>query len=320
MEEKSQQQRRALSIRWLRGETHPSDRLFKSVVSALGGLVVLLLVGIALQLVHASSSSLDAFGWDFIFGEDWDPAKHEFGVLPFVFGTLLTSFIALLLATPIAMGSALFLSDFAPPWVTAPADLLLEFLAAIPSVVYGLWGLFVLAPLMRDYVQPMLAQSNNTVPFFEGPQLGLGVLTASLVVALMVLPTITTVTKEVLRAVPNHLRESAWGLGATRWEAIRIAVLPSARSGILGGVVLGIGRALGETMAVTMVIGNQPEISSSLFSSGATMASVIASEFSHATVDLHISALSEIGLLLFLLTLAFNIAAQLLIGRVREVS
>jgi phosphate transport system permease protein len=270
------------------------------------------------QLLVSSIPSLKHFGVEFLLGRSWDPVRGIFGALPFIYGTLVTSCVALLIALPVGIAAALYLSELAPEWVRSPLGFMIELLAAVPSVIYGLWGVFTLAPAIREVVQPALASTLGFLPFFQGPQYGFGMLTAGIIVAIMVLPTITAVSREVVMAIPLTLREAAWGLGATRWEAIRFAVLPAARSGLVGAGVLALGRALGETMAVTMVIGNRPEISASLFSPGYSMASVIANEFTEATDELHLSALAEIGLLLLVLTIILNVAARALVGRVKR--
>jgi phosphate transport system permease protein len=241
---------------------------------------------------------------------------ESFGALPFIYGTLVSSALALLIAVPLGIGSAVFLAELAPFWMRGPIAFLVEMLAAIPSVVYGLWGIFVLAPLLRVWVQPALGASLGFLPLFQGPPYGVGMLAAGIILAIMVVPFIATVSREVLLAVPRTQREAALALGATGWETTRLAVLRYARSGLVGAVLLGLGRALGETMAVTMVIGNRAEISASLFAPGYTMASVLANEFTEATSDLYLSALVEIGLILLVLTIVVNALARLLVWSV----
>jgi phosphate transport system permease protein len=240
----------------------------------------------------------------------------EFGALPFIYGTLLSSLLALLIAVPLSLGAAIFLAELAPSWIRPPIAFLIEMLAAVPSVVYGLWGIFVLVPWLRDWVQPALGRTLGFLPLFQGPPYGIGMLAAGIILSIMVMPFITSVSREVLLAVPGSQREAALGLGATRWETTRIAVLRYGRSGLIGAILLGLGRALGETMAVTMVIGNRPEIAASLFAPGYTMASVLANEFTEATSDLYVSALVEIGLLLLLVTVVVNGFAKLLVWSV----
>ncbi len=303
----------------LRGHTRGTGRLadpaFAWLVRLLA-LAILLLVGlIALKMADGAQSAIARFGLSFLAGTTWDPVAGQFGALPFVYGTLLTSALALLFGVPIALGAAIFLAELAPAWLRGPASALVELLAAIPSVVYGLWGIFVLAPLLRTAVQPFLAGTLGFLPFFQGPLYGVGFLAGGVILAIMVVPTIAAVSRDVIRAVPTDQREAMLALGATRWETIARAVLPVARPGILGAVILGLGRALGETMAVTMVIGNRPEISASLFAPGYTMAAVIANEFTEATYELYLSALLEIGLVLFLVTVLVNATARLLVWR-----
>lgn len=264
----------------------------------------------------SSKESLLHFGWRFVVGTDWDPVRQEFGALPFIFGTVVSSLLALLLAVPIGFGTAIFLSDFSPARWRAPLSFMVELLAAVPSVVYGMWGIFVLAPVLRETVQPFLHKTLGFLPFFQGPMMGYGMMAGAIILAIMILPTIASVSREVLRAVPGNLREAALALGATPSESILRIVVPTAKSGLFGAVMLGLGRALGETMAITMLIGNRPEIKASLFSPAYSMASVIANEFTEATEELYLSALAEIGLLLFVVTVLLNIAARLLINSV----
>ena len=294
------------------------DRLYRWVITAFALCVPLLLSLIALEVFTAAWPAFRSFGLGFLTSSRWDAVEGSFGAAPAIFGTVVSSIIALVVATPLAVGVAIFLSEFAPPWLRQPVAFLVDLLAAIPSVVYGLWGIFVLVPLLRERVMPFLADTlhlGNT-PLFSGPAYGPSMLAAGLILAVMVLPYISAVSREVLLAVPRSQREAALALGATRWETIWDAVLPYARSGILGGVILGLGRALGETMAVTMVIGNRPEISASLFAPGYTMASLIANEFSEATNDLHVSALMAVGAVLFVMTLIVNALARWLVWRV----
>jgi phosphate transport system permease protein len=260
--------------------------------------------------------SLHAFGLHFFIGTAWDPVSGDFGALPFIYGTLMTSFIALLIAVPLALCVAVFVMEIAPPFLRGPVAFLTELLAAIPSVVYGLWAVFVLVPIVRDQLGPLLTKTLGWTGFFSGGNFGEGILTASIILSIMILPVISSITREVMGAVPMSQKEAALALGATRWEMIRMAVLRNARIGIVGSVILGLGRALGETMAVTMVIGNNPQISRSLFAPGHTLASVIANEFTEATGDLYLSALIEIGLALFLVTIIVNTVARLLVWAV----
>jgi phosphate transport system permease protein len=289
--------------------------MFRWGTAAFAGLTVLLLAAMVVAMTQASALSLRQFGLGFVSGSVWDPVRNVFGALPFIYGTVVSSLIALLIAVPVSLGVAVFLAELAPSKVRVVVGFIVELLAAVPSVVYGLWGVFVLAPWLRDRIEPALAAVFGFLPLFRGPHQGVGMLAGGLILAIMILPTISSVSREVLRAVPDTLREGALALGATRWEAIRRIVLPAGRSGIAGAVILGLGRALGETMAVTMVIGNRPAISASLFAPSYTMASVIANEFTEATGDLYLSALCEVGLVLFAVTLLLNIIARLLVSR-----
>jgi phosphate transport system permease protein len=246
----------------------------------------------------------------------WDPVSGDFGALPFIYGTLATSFLALLMAVPLALGVAVFVTELCPKPLRAPISFLTELLAAIPSVVYGLWGVFVLVPLMRDVVGPFLTKTLGWTGLFGGPNFGVGLLTAGIILAIMILPIISSLTRDIMLSVPNSQREGVLALGATRWEMIRVGVLRNSRIGIVGAIMLGLGRALGETMAVTMVIGNHPNISKSLFAPANTLASVIAGEFTEATGNLYLSALIEIGLALFLVTIVVNAIARLLMWAV----
>jgi phosphate transport system permease protein len=266
--------------------------------------------------VLRSGPSWHAFGFKFFAGHDWDPVNEQFGALPFVYGTLVSSLLALLIAVPLSIGVAVFTTEMCPSALRSPLSFFVELLAAIPSVVYGLWAIFVLVPILSNYVQPFLSRTLGWTGFFVGPPYGISMLAAGIILAIMIIPIISSITREVLMVVPQHQREAALALGATRWEMIRIGVLRNARAGIMGGIILGLGRALGETMAVTMVIGNRPEIAKSLFAPGYTMASVLANEFSEATGDVYLSALIEIGLALFLVTIVVNALARLLVWTV----
>ena len=298
------------------GFSHIADRIF--YLAMLGcGIVILALVGlIVYELITKSALSTHAFGWKFFFQSDWDPVNDQYGALPFVYGTVVSSLLALVLAVPLALGVAVFITEMSPRWLRGPLAFTTELLAAIPSVIYGLWAIFVLVPLLRLYVEPFLGRYLGWSGLFEGAPYGIGMLAAGIILAIMVVPIVSSITREVMTAVPQQQREAVLALGATRWEMIRTGVLRNARAGILGGVILGLGRALGETMAVTMVIGNRPEIARSLFAPGYTMASVIANEFSEATGDLYLSALVEVGLALFLVSIIVNVMAQVLVWSV----
>jgi len=298
------------------GNSHIADGIFHLAMLACG-LCVLALVGVIIyELISGSKLSWHAFGLKFFFASEWDPVNEQFGALPFVYGTLVSSLLALLLAVPLAIGVAVFITEMSPRWLKGPLAFTTELLAAIPSVIYGLWAIFVLVPLLRQYGEPFCAHYFGWTGMFEGPPYGIGMLAAGIILAIMVVPIVSSITREVMTAVSQQQREAVLALGATRWEMIRTGVLRNARAGILGGVILGLGRALGETMAVTMVIGNRPEIARSLFAPGYTMASVIANEFSEATGDTYLSALIEIGLALFIVTIIVNILAQFLVWTV----
>ncbi len=280
-------------------------------------LIVLALVGlIVYQLITKSALSWHTFGWKFFFNSDWDPVNEQFGAWPFVYGTIVSSLLALCIAVPLGIGVAVFITEMSPRWLRSPLSFTTELLAAIPSVIYGLWAIFVLVPLLRAYVAPVLSKYLGWTVLFEGPFYGYSMLAAAIILAIMIVPIISSITREVMTAVPQQQREAVLALGATRWEMIRTGVLRNARAGILGGIILGLGRALGETMAVTMVIGNRPEIARSLFAPGHTMASVIANEFSEAATDTYLSALVEVGLALFIVTIIVNVLAQILVWTV----
>jgi phosphate transport system permease protein len=298
-----------------------ADRIYRAIILAFALCIPVLLLLIFVEVGRAGWPALREFGVGLLTSSSWDPVNGEFGAAPAIAGTLLTSIIALVIATPLALGGAIFLSEFCPPWLRQPISFLIDLLAAVPSVVFGLWGVFFLVPMLRSDVMPFLRDTLHlgATPFFTGPAYGPSVLAAGLILAIMVLPYIAAVSREVLMAVPRSQREAALALGATRWEAITGAVIPYARTGIVGGIILGLGRALGETMAVTMVIGNRHELSASLFAPGYTMASLIANEFSEATTDLHLSALMAVGFVLLAITLLVNAIARLLVRRVGEV-
>ena len=292
-----------------------ADRVYRAAIFGFALCVPILLLLIFIEVGLAGWPALRQFGFGFLTSSTWDPVAGQFGAAPAIAGTIITSIIALVIATPLALGSAIFLSDFAPSWVRQPLAFLIDLLAAVPSVVYGLWGVFFLLPMLREDVMPFLRDTLHlgATPFFRGPAYGPSVLAAGLILSIMVLPYIAAVSREVLMAVPRSQREAALALGATRWETITGAVIPFARSGIVGGIILGLGRALGETMAVTMLIGNRHEISASLFAPGYTMASLIANEFSEATNDVHLSALMAVGFVLLLITLIVNVIARWLV-------
>jgi phosphate transport system permease protein len=265
------------------------------------------------ELFQNSRLTIKQFGFKFLTSSEWDPVNDQYGALPFIFGTLVSSLLALVIAVPLSIGTAVYLTEMAPAWVRGPITALVEMLAAIPSVILGLWGIFVMVPWLRSALVPILKKTLGWSPLFKGPYYGASMLAGGIIVAIMIVPIITSVSREILASVPNLQREAAYGLGATRWEVTRIAVLSYAKRGLFGAVILGLGRALGETMAVTMVIGNRAEISASLFSPGYTLASVIANEFAEATTDMYLQALFEIGLVLFFVTVLVNLLAQLML-------
>ena len=299
-----------------RGSGKLADNAFSGVMALCALSIFVIVVCIATILVLRSHLTIVKFGWGFFKGQDWDPVSGQFGALPFIFGTLATSLLALLMAVPLALGVAIFLTELCPQKLRAPISFLTELLAAIPSVVYGLWAVFVLVPLVQDPIGPFLVKYLGWTGFFGGANFGVGLLTASIILSIMILPIISSLTRDMMMAVPNHQREAVLALGATRWEMIRMGVLRNARIGIVGAIILGLGRALGETMAVAMTIGNHAVISKSLFAPGNTLASAIANEFSEATDDLYLSALIEIGLALFLVTIVVNAIARLLVWAV----
>ncbi|MGQ0647746.1 MAG: phosphate ABC transporter permease subunit PstC [Gemmatimonadaceae bacterium] len=298
------------------------DRLYRIVTTTFAASIPALLVFIAFEIVVGAWPAFAEFGLSFLGSSVWDVPASRFGAAPMIYGTIVSSILALLLATPFALGVAIFLSEFSPAWLRQPLAFLVDLLAAIPSVVYGLWGIFVLLPVLRTSVMPFLANTLGlaSTPLFSGPAYGNSMLAAAVILAIMILPYISAVSREVLLAVPRSQREAALALGATRWEMIRDAVVPYARSGIIGGIILGLGRALGETMAVTMLIGNRAEVAASLFAPGYTLASVIANEFAEASTRLHTAALMACGAVLLCVTLLVNVIARLLVARVARVA
>ncbi len=293
------------------------DRAFKwfTLLMALSVFVLIVLVGY--ELAHGSRLAMRQFGWRFLISTEWDPVNAQFGALPFIFGTLVSSLIALCIAVPLSIATAVYLTELAPPRLAKILTVFIELLAAVPSVILGLWSIFVMVPWLREHLFPALRSVFGFAPLFSGPIYGVSMLAGGIVIAIMIVPIITSVSREVLRSVPGLQREAAYALGATRWEVTRIAVLSYARNGLFGAVILGLGRALGETMAVTMVIGNRPEISASLFAPGYTLASVVANEFNEATTDIYLNALFELGVVLLGLTILVNAAAQILLRTVR---
>lgn len=293
-----------------------ADAVFSGVMLVCALSIFAIVLFILWTLINQSSLSLHQFGFKYFTRSAWDPVAGDFGALPFITGTLATSFLALLMAVPLALGVAVFLTELCPQRLRAPISFVTELLAAIPSVVYGLWAVFVLVPIMRDQLGPFLSKYFGWTGLFGGFNFGVGLLTASIILAIMILPIISSISRDIVLAVPISQREGVLALGATRWEMIRMGVLRNARIGIVGAIILGLGRALGETMAVTMVIGNHPEVPHSLFAPGYTLASVIANEFAEASGDLYLSSLVEIGLALFLVTIVVNAIARGLVWAV----
>jgi phosphate transport system permease protein len=289
------------------------DRAFKWLTLLMALSIFALIFLIAVELFHGSKLAIQKFGWHFLATKNWDPVNEKFGALVFIYGTLVTSLIALIIAVPISIATAVYLTELAPRWLRQPLITLIELLAAVPSVILGLWGIFVMLPFLRDHLFPLLEKWLGFLPLFQGPIYGVSMLAGGIIVSIMCIPIITSVSREILRSVPGLQREAAYALGATRWEVTRIAVLSYAKKGLFGAVILGLSRALGETMAVTMVIGNTPQIAASLFAPGYTLASVIANEFTEATGSAYLSALFELGLVLLGVTILVNIFAQLLL-------
>ncbi|HSY19268.1 MAG TPA: phosphate ABC transporter permease subunit PstC [Candidatus Acidoferrales bacterium] len=289
------------------------DRSFRWLAIGAAFMIVVLIVLVGWQLSRGAHLAIATFGPGFLASSKWDPVTDEYGAWPFIYGTLLSSVLAIVIAVPLGVATALFLTEMAPLKLRQPVIMVIEMLAAVPSVIFGLWGIFMLVPWLRDHLFQWIAHSwLGYLPFFKGPIYGVSMLAGGIVVAIMILPIVTSISREILRSVPNLQREAAYALGATHWEVIRIAVLSYSGRGIFGAAILGLGRALGETMAVTMVIGNRPEVSASLFAPGYTLASAIANEFAEANSDLYLSSLFELGLVLLVVTLLVNAVAQLM--------
>jgi len=298
---------------WLRNR-NPADVMAHAVTLLFASTVLLVTALLVYELYVSSAASRQEFGWTFLLSRDWDPVQDKFGALPFIYGTVVTSVLALLMAAPVGVGAAIFLAELAPPKISDTLTFVVELLAAVPSVIYGLLAIFTLVPWLRETVQPFLQERFGYLPVFQGPMYGVGILAASMILAIMILPFIVSISREALLAVPAEQREAALAVGATRWEAAWQVVTPYAGLGIAGSVFLALARALGETMAVTMVIGNAPKISASLFESGYSIAAVIANEFTEATGDMHLSALVQLGLVLFGLTIVMNAIARLMLA------
>ena len=307
--------------RWARGQKR-YDTAFRLGTTFFALLVLVLLGGVIVALVEGAAPALAKFKFGFIVTEEWNPVTDEFGALAPIYGTLVTSAIAILIGVPISFGIALFITELCPPWLKRPIGTAIELLAGIPSIIYGIWGLFVFAPLLQETVQPFLIETLGALPgvgfLFKGPPLGIGVFTAGLILAIMVLPFITSVMRDVFETVPALLKESAYGLGATTWEVMWNVVLPYTRSGVMGGIMLGLGRALGETMAVTFVIGNAHDIHASLLSPGTTISAALANEFTEATTDIYVSSLIALGLILFIITFSVLVLAKLMLLRLQR--
>lgn len=297
---------------------HLGDQAFRWVTALSAAMVLLIVLGICVELFRNSALSLSRFGLDFLTSQQWNPAKEQYGAASSIYGTLVSTAIALIIAVPLSVVIALFLVEVAPPRLSKVVGQGIELLAAIPSIIYGMWGLFVLAPVLSKHVQPALAKAFGSLPLFQGPPMGIGMLTAGIIIALMILPFITAVMRDVFQMVPSVVKESAYGMGATTWEVTRQVTIPYGIHGLAGAVFLGLGRAIGETMAVTFVIGNKHHISASLFAPGNTISSSLANEFTEAAEPLYRSALVELGLVLFGLTFLLQIAAQLWLRRLKK--
>jgi phosphate transport system permease protein len=296
---------------------NPGDLIFENITRFFAFVVFVLVFLMAYEMIKASMPSIKQFGLKFITGTEWDPVTDIYGALPYIYGTIVSSFLALLVSIPLSLSVAIFLSEFAPKWLERPVSLLVEMLAAIPSIVYGLFGIFVMVPFLRTTVEPFLSKKLGFLPFFKGAPYGFGMLAAVIILSVMILPIITSISRDVMKSIPDSQREASYALGATKWETIKV-VLSGSKSGILGAILLGFGRAVGETMAVTMVIGNRSDISLSLFNPSNTMASVIANEFTEAISNLYISSLIEIALILFILTVILNAIARLIVWGVTK--
>ncbi|MGH8461503.1 MAG: phosphate ABC transporter permease subunit PstC [Stenotrophobium sp.] len=298
------------------------DHFARYLTQSAAILVLIMLGGVMLALLQGSLPAIRAFGFEFLTSQSWNPVTEKFGAVAAIYGTLVTSAIAMVIAVPVGLGISIFITELCPRWLKQPISTAIELLAGIPSIIYGIWGLFILAPLLQQHVQPLLIDTFQNIPglsaLFAGPPYGIGILTAGLILSVMVLPFITSISRDVFEAVPPMLKESAYGLGCTTWEVVRRIVIPYTRSGIIGGVMLGLGRALGETMAVTFVIGNAHRVSSSLMAPGTTISAVIANEFTEADGKLYTSSLIELGLILFVITFIVLAAARLLLLRVER--
>ena len=299
-------------------DIYTQDRLFYFFLKGLSWSLIFLFFYMLFVIFQMSWPAFSHFGMKFFVNADWNSWTKSFGALSLIYGTVVTSLLALLLAVPISVGVALFLSELAPNWLAKPLSFIVEMLAAVPSIVYGLWGLFVLAPVLRDYIQSFLSKYFSFLPFFQGNYYGVGMMCGGVILAIMIIPTISSVCREVFRTIPKSNKEAVLGLGATRWEMLQIAVLKGSSTGIIGAVIMGLGRALGETMAVTMVIGNAPSIKMSLFEPAQTMASILANQYAEADNELHLASLAAVGFSLFFLSLIINILALLLVWKMKK--
>ena len=301
---------------------HALDVVFRGATWFFAIFVLLLMTGVIVSLVAGALPALQHFGWGFITSSAWNPVTENFGALPAIYGTLVTSAVAMLIGIPVALGVAIFITELCPPWLRRPIGTLIELLAAVPSIIYGIWGLFVFAPVLQSTLQPLLINTLGNLPWigplFGGPPLGIGILTAGLILGIMVLPFIASVMRDVFETVPTVLKESAYGIGCTTWEVVWNIVLPTTRVGVIGGIMLGLGRALGETMAVTFVIGNAHRIQSSLMAPGTTISATLANEFTEAVGDLYLSSLIALGLVLSVITLLVLAAAKLMLIRLQQ--
>ncbi len=293
------------------------DRAFKMIMTSAAALVLVIVFGLFIELVRNSQLSIGKFGWGFLWSTAWNPVTGEFGALSSLFGTLVSTVIAMMLAVPMGLVIALFLVELAPPWLSSVVGQAIELLAAVPSIIYGMWGLFVFAPFMSEHVQPLLGRTLGFLPLFQGPPMGIGMLSAGIVLALMILPFVSAVMRDVFRMVPAVVKEAGFGMGGTTWEVTSQITVRYGLSGMLGAVFLGLGRAIGETMAVTFVIGNSHNLSVSLFAAGNTIASTLANEFTEASEPLYTSALVELGLVLFVITLVIQTLTQWWLKRIR---
>lgn len=296
-------------------DIHLADQIFYWGLQFLSWLVILAFISLFFVICFHSALALKTFGVGFFLSSDWDSWKEQFGVLSVVWGTLVSSLLALVIAVPVSVSVALFLNELAPRWLAKPIGFIVEMLAAIPSIIYGLWGLFILAPIIKDPLQSFLGEYLSFLPFFRGPQYGIGMLCGAIILAIMIIPTISSLCREIFRSIPNHNREAVLGIGSTKWEMIRIAVLRGSKGGIIGAIILGLGRALGETMAVTMVIGNKATLSLSLFEPAQTMASILANQYAEADSALHLSSLTAVAMTLFFISLIVNTSSLLLIKK-----